>query len=188
MSRALRICRTCAKLYDDGDDSGQRCACDRRDQPGWPGYDYNEHTGLCHCCVRETLPSGSRWSVWFCEACKQRVLALNHRIGLSVIPIGRHSLMNGIGLSGEAATRRAEAAVFTAGLQSFFGRVNDLYEWTRVKLHTNLLRTDLLWAGNPGLDEYLMTVRAGAHPQLSKEQSFKDLCAFMEVPQAIIEG
>ena len=188
MSRALRICRTCAKLYDDVDDSGQHCACYRRNQLGWPGYDYNEHTGLCHCCVRETLPSGSRWSVWFCEACKERVLALNRRIGLSVIPIGRHSLMNGVGLSGEAATRRAEAAAFTAGLQSFFGRINDLHEWTRVKLHTNLLRTDLLWAGNPGLDEYLMAVRAGAHPQLSKGQSFKDLCAFMEVPQAIIEG
>ena len=105
-----------------------------------------------------------------------------------MIPIGRHSLMNGVGLSGEAKTKRADVAAFAAGLQTFFGRVNDLYEWTRVKLHTNLLHVDLLWAGDPGLDEYLMAVRAGAHPQLSKEQSFKDLCAFMEVPQAIIEG
>lgn len=187
MSRALRICRTCAKVYDDGDDSAQRCACDRRDQSGWPGYDYNEHTCLCHCCMREPLRSGSRWSVWFCEACKQRVLALNRRIGLSVIPIGRHSLMNGIGLPVDSATDRAEVASFATGLTSFFERINDLYEWTRVKLHTNLLRADLLWAGPPGLDEYLMAVRAEKHPQLSKEQSFKDLCEFMEVPRALLE-
>jgi len=95
--------------------------------------------------MREPLPSGSRWSVWFCEAYQQRVLALNRRIGLSMIPIGRHSLMNGVGLSDKAATQRAEAEVFTAGLQTFFGRVNDFCEWTRVKLHTNLLRVDLPW-------------------------------------------
>jgi hypothetical protein len=188
LNRAIRICRKCATLYDDGDDSGQRCACDRKDQSSWSGYDYNEHTCLCHCCMRQTLRSGSRWSVWFCQGCKQRVLTLNRRVGLAVIPIGRHSLMNGIGLSGEAATKRSEVDAFTARLNAFFERVNDLYEWTRVKLHTNLLRVDMLWAGDPRLDEYLGAVRAGSHPQLTEEQSFIDLCAFMDVPEALIEG
>ena len=42
-------------------------------------------------------PSGSKWSVWFCDACQHRVSTLNGSVGRCVIPIGRHSLMNGVG-------------------------------------------------------------------------------------------
>jgi len=99
----LALCTTCMGLFDDPslarrDFQLQKCRCHPEQEPCWPHYDYNERARLCDCCGRHVLRSGSRWSVWFCEACKERVVALNREFGLAVIPIGRHSLMHGFGL------------------------------------------------------------------------------------------
>jgi hypothetical protein len=45
------------------------------------------------------VSSGSKWSLFFCEDCKMRVVAHNQGAGRCVIPIGRHSIMNGVFLS-----------------------------------------------------------------------------------------
>lgn len=98
------LCATCQGLYEDRRGPGfatpQRCPCRHVDEPTWPRYDFNEHLHLCECCRLVPLRSGSRWSVWFCDECKARVRDLNHTLGRYVIPIGRHSLMGGIGIAG----------------------------------------------------------------------------------------
>ncbi|HWW53634.1 MAG TPA: hypothetical protein VNY84_07690 [Acidimicrobiales bacterium] len=91
----LVICPTCFCLRGPvGDGRLQRCTCERVDDR-WPGYDFNQAWELCHCCGAEVLKSGSRWSLWFCEECNARVLAFNEVAGPRVIPIGRHTMMNG---------------------------------------------------------------------------------------------
>ena len=98
------LCATCRGLYEERRSPGfatpQRCRCRHVDEPTWPRYDFNEHLHLCECCRLVPLRSGSRWSVWFCDECKARVRDLNHTLGRYVIPIGRHSLMGGIGIAG----------------------------------------------------------------------------------------
>jgi hypothetical protein len=55
----------------------------------WPGFDFNTIVELCYCCGQEELKSGSRWSVWFCEECKEKVIDFNTRFQQTIIPIGR---------------------------------------------------------------------------------------------------
>ncbi len=100
----FRICTTCHDPYgteaQQGFPTPQRCRCNRTDEPTWPRFDFNEHVHLCRCCRAVALDSGSRWSVWFCKPCKDRVRLLNHRLRRAAIPIGRHSLMAGVGIAG----------------------------------------------------------------------------------------
>ena len=104
-----------------------------------------------------------------------------------MIPIGRHSLMNGIGLPADATTEQAEVATFATGLKNLLGRINDLKSGRAESIARICCASTLLWAGTPRLDEYLAAVGPGTRAQLSEEQSFKDLCAFY-VPKASIEG
>jgi hypothetical protein len=100
----LELCRTCLHLrgpfYDEFNrcERVQPCSCDPI-QPPWNAFDYNECAELCRCCAAECVSSGSKWSLFFCEDCKMRVVAHNQGAGRCVIPIGRHSIMNGVFLS-----------------------------------------------------------------------------------------
>jgi hypothetical protein len=109
----FRLCTRCGQLFQrrplPGYPTPQRCRCRRASDLTWPGYDFNQHLELCRCCHLVALPSGSRWSVWFCEDCTARVRAFNERIGRTTIPIGRHSLMAGVGLSGSQISEAADA-------------------------------------------------------------------------------
>ncbi|HVA10428.1 MAG TPA: hypothetical protein VNG12_27250, partial [Acidimicrobiales bacterium] len=80
----------------------QRCACEPVPDPDEPrfGQDFLMAAELCRCCGLVLLPSGSRWSVWFCPPCTRLARSFNEQLGRCVIPIGRHSLMNGVGLKG----------------------------------------------------------------------------------------
>lgn len=98
------ICTTCGGLHSDPAGSAwphatpQRCYCEieqiQRDER-WPGSDLNKMAELCYCCGQVLLASGSRFSVWFCGACKEEVGLLNGRLGRYAVPIGRHSLHAG---------------------------------------------------------------------------------------------
>lgn len=124
------ICGTCRELYEATPQPGfatpQRCSCRRTDEPTWPRFDFNEHLHLCECCRLVPLRSGSRWSTWFCEGCKTRVMALNHRVGRYAIPIGRHSMMGGIGISG-AEIARADEERLGELVAAFAGQGNGLF-------------------------------------------------------------
>ena len=95
------ICGTCADLngilgqrFAAQGDLVQRCRCrSDPDEPRWPHHDFNELVHLCECCRMKALPSGSKFCVWFCGECSKRVTALNDRLRVWLIPIGRHSFM-----------------------------------------------------------------------------------------------
>jgi len=93
----MRVCRTCGKLsgefFKNGSSVRQQCKCEKTDEDRWLGFDFNEIVTLCYGCGLAVLPSGSRYSLWFCEPCKQTVFALNDACNAYVIPTGRHSFM-----------------------------------------------------------------------------------------------
>ena len=119
------ICPTCYRLQGrvshvqpGGDHPAleQSCACARAEgrrsgivPARWPGFDFNEVWTLCYSCGAALLESGSRWSVWFCEHCKERVRRLHQVCGAYVIPCGRHSMMAGFGVArgGPLALKRS---------------------------------------------------------------------------------
>jgi hypothetical protein len=83
----------------------QRCRCqDKSMEAPWVGFDFNTEVELCYCCGAEAITSGSRWSSFYCEECREQVLKLNRSVGRWVIPIGRHSVMHGLLVAGDVIT------------------------------------------------------------------------------------
>ena len=58
---------------------------------------------MCNCCGIEVLRSGTRWSVWFCDTCKERVREVHSQYRAYLLPVGRHSVMAGFGVTAEEA-------------------------------------------------------------------------------------
>jgi len=92
----LHICGTCFRLYETGrsDDEEQRCDCNQEEEERWSVGDFNERACLCGCCGMEILPSGSRWSQFYCRECQLLAMGVSLWERRLVFPIGRHSLMH----------------------------------------------------------------------------------------------
>jgi hypothetical protein len=151
----MLICGTCLGLWEE---DGQRCECRRvPGEPRWLRCDFNEHTHLCELCAGVALLSGSRWSVWFCEPCKVGVLVANRWVGWPVIPIGRHSVMNGIRL--EAGHDAVEMSRFAERFGALAQRIDRLHAWHRQLLRDRLAALGYGDGQDVLLDEYHAKLR-----------------------------
>jgi hypothetical protein len=133
--------------------------------------DYPTPAELCRCCGLELLPSGSKWSVWFCDECKGRVVALNKAAGRCVVPIGRHSMMNQVFDRGRT---RDQVTVegFVVELRDMVGGIQRLSEWAAEVVRRNCESLGL--SGNPSvrLSAYLEAVDRVAPP---REAAFRTM-------------
>lgn len=144
----------------DGVEVLQLCACSTsEDSWGDPRVgDFNMAFELCRCCGLEALESGSRWSVWFCDPCKDKVSALNINAGRCLVPIGRHSLMNQVALEPHADEAVALSA-FTGQLASMVEKIGDAEKWSAAAVRLNLSEAGLPTNQDIDLDTYLAAVR-----------------------------
>lgn len=136
-------------------------------QKRWDGFDFNEFVTLCYCCGAELLKSGSRWSEFFCEPCKKRVLEFNQAMGTSVIPIGRHSLMNGIGLKLEPLISKIKIEAITENLRQLGARIDYLAQWRKIIKSCNWRSAGFDLGQDVSLIKYLLSVKG-----LNKEEVF----------------
>jgi hypothetical protein len=160
----------------------QECSCERKKRsaddpdPAWKGSDVPQAVELCRCCGLVPLRSGSRWSVWLCDACKPRALELNARAGRPIVPIGRHSLMHGIGMSGPVKPDESEEiAAFCAAANGLFRAIDRLHEWARLRIGFNVERLGFDPAGAVPLPRYLARIAASNDPELGPEAAFEAL-------------
>ena len=77
----------------------QSCGCEDNPQK-WQGYDVSRERDLCIICFRGTAGGPSRWAWLACENCREVNTAIQRRSGVRPFALGRHSLMNGIGIRG----------------------------------------------------------------------------------------
>ena len=154
----LVICGACHQLRDRYPGRPARpegrvwCDCQRSLRPsGEAGIDAYE---LCYCCVAVLLRSGTKWSRFFCEDCHGRVMALNQSVGRCVVPIGRHSMMNGFGYNPNVPTHPSLEA-FVGELHGFFAGVSGVWEWSKHWLVQTLEAYGLLSHQNVSLRVYL---------------------------------
>ena len=180
----LHVCRDCARLWENETGGrerppAQQCTCSGPPDK-WEGWDVSEWARLCDCCTGEVLQSGTRWSPFFCDECRSRVRALNSRLGMALIPIGRHSLMNGVTLDPDAGDAAIE--VFSGTMLGLFDRMTQLGEWKEQRIAGVL---DAL-----GLDDgvllvdYLLAVHSSDDPFIDKRSAFTQLAAFFGVTLA----
>jgi len=135
----MELCRECLVLrgpfFDshNGCERVQRCGCEAR-EPLWNAFDYNCAVELCRCCAAQVIRSGSKWSVFFCDACKREVVAYNSAAGCTVIPIGRHSIMNGVALNAQSAREGSARRTFAHGLSEVFDGIDRLERFQRAQV------------------------------------------------------
>lgn len=91
--------------------AGREQGCPCKPAEPWPGCDVSRALDLCTVCARGTAGGTTRWSWLACTHCRSVEHALQDWLGIRVLPLGRHSLMNGVGLR-VAGASEAEAAAF----------------------------------------------------------------------------
>jgi len=175
----MKVCTECGEIYGfwhyqsghvsslGGIDHYQKCGCKTakpdmppkgQGQKKWRGFDFNEAITLCHCCGQEVLSSGTKWSVWFCSPCKERVIKFNTKYQQTIIPIGRHSIMAGYQLSGKESENKNKVKKFIMNLNGLFDRIYILDEWFT---HIILQNLKLLgYSKDVTLAEYLSKVKS----------------------------
>ncbi|MDF0650109.1 MAG: hypothetical protein P0121_01395 [Nitrospira sp.] len=191
---SFKICGVCHTLHGtwryQHHQLDQHCQCIyRRVRAGlqcapapWPVYDFNEVVTLCRCCGAQLLESGSRWSVWFCPECKARVVGLNQRYQRCLIPIGRHSMMNGFRLSGSECRNPSAVEQFVLNVRAMQDSTGLLVDWAAA-----IVSETARARGFPdGMDVTLLDYAHALeqHP-VDKVSAFERLCAYFQNPVTI---
>ena len=131
----LEVCLQCFNLRGRFEEKEHRCGCNSKEdgwrEREWDGYDIAALVDLCHLCARNTIKSGSRWSWYACDNC----LDVNRAVGAvfdspkaGALPLGRHSIMNGVSFGGGDTSDAAikDFVAFFRGLTSVWKRI---FKW-----------------------------------------------------------
>jgi ADP-ribosylglycohydrolase len=142
-------------------------------QEKWLRFDFNELVTFCYCCGQVLLKSGSRWSVWFCDDCKKKVWELNKQLQRAVIPIGRHSIMNGVWLKNDAINNPEAIKEFVTKVSKMSANSDELLQWYSRRLSDNF---KVLGCGSDAfLNDYLTKIEVA----VDKSGAFKEMCDFL---------
>ncbi len=139
---ALLVCCECFALRDpevrDDGHPPQLCDCAPQEvRDAQPRFgDFNKRAELCYVCGLTLISSGSRWSPFHCRECMRRVQDLNASVGLLIVPIGRHSLMNGVGSPRPNVS--SELQEFVDGVNDMNVRISDISDYSRQVVRRNL--------------------------------------------------
>lgn len=165
----------------------QRCrwiACPYRDER-WhrpqtglrePFGDFPTALELCYCCASELISSGSKFSSFFCDPCRAAVTGLKDSVGRTVIPLGRHSIMNGLSLNGPALRDPRIVAAFASATKNSFDRMDRLFTWRRGVL-TDHIAAMCQDARHVPAVEYSAFTAIHAAP---KAEMFRQLCKYFQ--------
>ena len=120
---SLFICTTC--FYPTSLGQGmQRCRCE--DHRAYPGIDCPSGYHLCYVCAAVIVGGTSRWSWEACESCLKFNRSLKSKYGVS-LSLGRHSIMNSIGVPMKASAEQREIAV--ERMMKFIDDSQSLSDW-----------------------------------------------------------
>ncbi|WP_246231104.1 hypothetical protein [Mycolicibacterium sediminis] len=97
----------------------------------WEGHDVSRHYDLCVICFRATAGGCSRWAWLACNECRVINESIGCRWGFRPFALGRHSLMNGIGVRNGSSEERQAAAL--QRLAEFRRGDRDIRNWRRVE-------------------------------------------------------
>lgn len=105
-------------------------SCRDEDHPvTWEDADVSREHDLCIICLRATAGGRSRWSWLACENCRAVNSAVETSWGFRPFALGRHSLMNGIGVQGGAPPEVQQRQI--SKLAEFTDGLGRLREWRR---------------------------------------------------------
>lgn len=119
----LVVHRACLRLRGNTPYGYQACRCEPA--VAWPDVDVSRAADLCAVCARGPAGGVTRYSWLGCVSCRAVELELREWLGICVTPLGRHSLMNGVGVRVAGAIDADREAFVTAleGLDTSWTRL-----------------------------------------------------------------
>jgi len=126
----LFICTAC--LYPTSLGQGmQRCRCE--EYKAYPGVDCPSGYHLCYICAAVVVGGTSRWAWNACESCLKFNRSLKSKYGVS-LSLGRHSIMNSIGVQISASPEEQEKAIDQ--MMKFINQSQSLEDWALLQART----------------------------------------------------
>jgi hypothetical protein len=158
----LYICTTCFGLTAKGNGM-QRCSC--QEVKSYPGVDCPSGYHLCYLCAALVTGGESRYSWNACNWCLKfnRWLRENHGISL---PLGRHSIMNGIAIPFKSGEGEKKVAV--EKMLDFLTLSTKLEQWGQIQAKS-LFSSVLSWKK----ERYILASKWEAKFALSKVMATK---------------
>jgi hypothetical protein len=135
----LQLCLVCFRFRGVGRSFDNLCACDVAAWDRGPAPragDLSSDAWLCKSCLLSVVGGASRWSLYHCHDCKPAVVLLNRLALRCVIPIGPHSIMNGVFWKAPEGLPMtdAQAVAFNDQLTTLFKRQDSLDDYNRDRL------------------------------------------------------
>ena len=166
----LLICTRCFGLTSAGLGM-QRCRCEK--YQAYPGVDCPTGLHLCVMCATTVAGGISRYSWNACEVC----LKFNRKFGKEFggsLPLGRHSIMNGVGIPFRASAEVQERA--TEKLLQFVHISGSISDWGTLQARL-LFESVPQWEKEPYVkqSEWEKKFKLSAVKAMARsEQAFKD--------------
>ncbi len=185
-AKDAHVCGACHRISGSILDQGwkQTCRCEDLGTQGerWRNRDFATNAELCYCCGAVLLRSGSKFSVWFCRACKAEVTALNQGVGRCVVPIGRHSFMNNLFISGPKSQDPEAIEAFTRAFVAIGGGIQFIWNYAPEVVARNLGLLGYSAGASAPLGEYLSGIASIG--EASTQPSFARLLAALSREKA----
>jgi hypothetical protein len=186
---AMKICTTCHELYGYTVDNEkilyQECYCKNKpetpSQKGdWSRFDYKQIRELCYCCGRQMIRCGSKYSRFHCDACHEQIVSLNKRCGVTVIPIGRHSVMNGVFMDNTVQRNEKEVARFCTKLNRVFSKIDRACMWKKHIVSENIKKAGFTDGLDVEVEDYLQKVSLLPHDCVANMECMADFVCSTE--------
>ena len=126
----LLVCTTCFGLTSAGHGM-QRCRCEK--YQAYPGVDCPSGFHLCTMCAASIAGGTGRYSWNVCEVCLKFNRSLNTKYGVC-LPLGRHSIMNGISIPIHATKSVQEEGI--TEMLNFLDKAQSLSDWGDLQART----------------------------------------------------
>jgi hypothetical protein len=141
-SNGLLVCTTCFGLTSAGQGM-QRCSCEV--YQAYPGVDCPSGYHLCFMCAAIVAGGTGRYSWEVCEECQKFNRSLKIWYGFS-LPLGRHSIMNGLAIPLVAQGSEQEEGIVK--LLDFLDQAGSISDWGKLQART-LFESVPMWRKEP---------------------------------------
>jgi len=121
----------------------QRCRCEK--YQAYPGVDCPSGFHLCVMCATTVAGGTGRYSWNVCEICLKFNRSLASKYGVS-LPLGRHSIMNGISIPIHAAPSVLEEGI--TEMLNFISKAQTISDWGDLQART-LFESIPMWRKEP---------------------------------------
>ena len=100
--------------------------------------DLSSNVDVCQSCISTLAPGSSRWTLYHCRECMLAVAGLNRLAGRCVVPIGPHSIMNGVFAVASPPPTEAQVVSFVDQLGALFRHQESLHDRTKRRVGDRL--------------------------------------------------